>query len=382
MGKHSSPERKQPSGDTGKTLTSSVNSSNSIRRSRITETDVKKTEISKVDRAVNDDTRKPRVRDDLTARKPQTGSTYSDANNKFSDDTQRYVTSTTLITNKTAKIQDDQKRRPSGERGSPLRSSPERTATQDEYDDHYQETKTGSKYVTSSVAKVTHKGVEKTPDSVRRQIFADDDDHQQYDVSQKSSGYSRFTSSSSREVSKSQTSRLRESVTTQGQKTYSSSSRLPLEDKRGSPQIEFEDDDDENDGYQRSGYYVSSTVTERGSVRSSPDRTSSQYYEEDTITDDCGQRSDSKFTRSTERSTGSVNVTSIERTGSTTSSRSSTPNVTNRRRSSTPLDDKEDTSSPSTGFSRVARGGSVRALSQKFQQAAGKKFSVHIFSLP
>jgi hypothetical protein len=62
-----------------------------------------------------------------------------------------------------------------------------------------------------------------------------------------------------------------------------------------------------------------------------------------------------------------------------TSSRSSTPkqmSESGRRRSSATFDGDQETSSVpsagSSGFSRVARGGSVRALSQKFQQAAGE----------
>lgn len=68
-------------------------------------------------------------------------------------------------------------------------------------------------------------------------------------------------------------------------------------------------------------------------------------------------------------------VTTVEMT---TSSESSTPQISgsSRRRSSATFDgDREASPVPSTGgsgFSRVARGGSVRALSQKFQQAAGE----------
>jgi hypothetical protein len=63
-----------------------------------------------------------------------------------------------------------------------------------------------------------------------------------------------------------------------------------------------------------------------------------------------------------------------------TTSQSSTPKQiieSVRRRSSTISDIDQDASPvPSSGFSKVARGGSVRALSQKFQQAAGERIEI------
>jgi hypothetical protein len=78
-------------------------------------------------------------------------------------------------------------------------------------------------------------------------------------------------------------------------------------------------------------------------------------------------------------------VTTVE---TTTSSRSSTPkqiSELSRRRSSTTFDgDREASPIPaagSSGFSRIARGGSVRALSQKFQQAAGEGTGISFLML-
>jgi hypothetical protein len=76
-------------------------------------------------------------------------------------------------------------------------------------------------------------------------------------------------------------------------------------------------------------------------------------------------------------------MTTVE---TTTSSRSSTPkqiSELSRRRSSTTFDGDRDASpipgAGSSGFSRVSRGGSVRALSQKFQQVAGEGTGIQLF---
>jgi hypothetical protein len=88
-----------------------------------------------------------------------------------------------------------------------------------------------------------------------------------------------------------------------------------------------------------------------------------------------GSSSSSSVTQSRSGATTTVETT--------TSSRSSTPkqiSESSRRRSSPTVDGARETSptpaAGSSGFSRIARGGSVRALSQKFQQAAGEETGI------
>jgi hypothetical protein len=99
-------------------------------------------------------------------------------------------------------------------------------------------------------------------------------------------------------------------------------------------------------------------------------------YSNEADTDGQVQRSEVCYSSSSVTQHHSGATTTVE---TTVSSRSSTPKQLSqplRRRSSATSDADQDVSPiPSTGssgFSRVARGGSVRALSQKFQQAAGE----------
>jgi len=103
-------------------------------------------------------------------------------------------------------------------------------------------------------------------------------------------------------------------------------------------------------------------------------------YSNEADTDGQVQRSEVCYSSS---SSVTQNHSAVTTTVETTTSRSSTPKQiieSVRRRSSATSDiDRDASPLPSTGssgFSRVARGGSVRALSQKFQQAAGEGIGI------
>ncbi|XP_049853193.1 microtubule-associated protein futsch-like isoform X2 [Schistocerca gregaria] len=367
VGKGTSPDREYSADGTVRlaSITTSAVSSNSIRRSKLTEDDVKKTDTTRTEKVSIDSSRKPKVRDDLSYRKPQSGVRVTGSGDKSAEETQRYVSSTT-VTSKTFKTQDQELEnrsvRQSFGRSSPSRSSPEKTVP--DYEDDSQQPVSGGQYYSTTVTTVTRRPSggsphpkDKTPASVRRQIFTkddEDDDHQ--DVSRKTS-YGKVTRGSSETTTY---------TTGKGQTVFTT--RLQSSgDDRDSPRhditTEFDDGDD-SDGYKRSSYYVTSSVT--GSMRSSPDRTSGHYEDEEAYSSSHSRQTESKYSRS------SVQQSSVERSSTTSTSQSGTTSAS-RRRSSTPQDDREGSPSPSSGgFSRVARGGSVRALSQKFQQAAAE----------
>ncbi|XP_069694945.1 mucin-17-like isoform X3 [Periplaneta americana] len=344
-GKTSSPERGYPDDDikSSNITTSSVTSSNSTRRSKISEDDRRTSFTSKFEKStIHDDTRRSKVTDRAT------------------EDDKKFVSSTTTVISRRQKATDE------NDSLTPSRSSPERVATA--YTDTDSEHSRDQKYVSSTTTTIlqSQKSKEKTPASVKRQIFTDGDDETGDTRKVSTSSYGRYSSSS---INKKEiTSDLIDS-----ERRSSSGNRGGGDDK--SPLNNFSNVDyvEEDSGYQTTNRYVSRTVAEP----SDTPRTSRRYSSE-VEADEQVQRSETRYSSSSvvqSRTVGGT-VTTVE---TSTSSRSSTPTQitgTGRRRSSATVEgDREASPTPSTGssgFSRVARGGSVRALSQKFQQAAAE----------
>ena len=223
-----SPERNYPNEKPSKVTTSSVTSSNSIRRSRISEDERKSSFTSKYDKFSSTSPH------DNSSRRP-----------KSTDDDKKYVSSTTTIISSRQKPTDDDVRR--------TRSSPDRGIVDRDYEPEHSTRKT-EKYV-SSTTSVTQRTTGKTPDSVRRQIFTDGGDEEiDVDCSRRTSGsnYDKYSGSTS--VSRSVTSNLLES-----ERRSTSGTRASGDDRRSPLKPDY---DDESDGYQTTSRYVSRTVTE------------------------------------------------------------------------------------------------------------------------
>ncbi|XP_063221478.1 serine/arginine repetitive matrix protein 2-like isoform X2 [Bacillus rossius redtenbacheri] len=199
-------------------------------------------------------------------------------------------------------------------KGSPTRTSPDLVED---------ERVTSHERRTSSTATSRSSAVSRSsPASVRRRIFDDDQEEEEVRRSSSASHEQTFSTSSSSYT----TSRV------------TSSSREVTEERRLSSDNHYEDD--YSDGYQRRASRTSPD-------RASPDRKDQQMY-----------KAESRYT---------------QRVTSEDASRSSTPGSTGRRRSSALADEKDREGSPTpsgSGFPRITRGGSVRALQQKFQQVA------------
>ncbi|GLH11985.1 Uncharacterized protein GBIM_16674 [Gryllus bimaculatus] len=365
VAKSSSPERgivEHVEDEVKSSKVTSLIRDNSLRKFKVTEdgtnknTSVTKTQITvrpgKL--STDDDANSVRRRSKLFEEKIDSHKTQT-TNNKF---TSNRVTDDQKFSSKRT-IEPSKSTRPSQGTRSPTRSiSPEKNIPDQS---EKEPSRVSSKY-TSSVTSVTQKSdsrisPERTPDSVRRKIFANEDEDEEYEVSRHSSSYSQSTTQVT-------TRKVTSQYETFEERRYSKDG-LALEDRtspdRKVSSLEYDDEEDEN--YKVSGHYSSSS---KHSVRSSPDRTS--YGRED---DTDSQKNDRKYSasKSQYRTTGGTTVTTTE-TSSTNVSRSSTPSTAGRRRSSATADDRE--SSPTPGFTRGARGGSVRALSQKFQQAAAE----------
>ncbi|KAJ4445509.1 hypothetical protein ANN_12189 [Periplaneta americana] len=284
----------------------------------------------------------------------------SKVTDRATEDDKKFVSSTTTVISRRQKAADE------NDSLMPSRSSPERVTTA--YTDTDSEHSRDQKYVSSTTTTIlqSQKSKEKTPASVKRQIFTDGDDETGDTRKVSTSSYGRYSSSS---INKKEiTSDLIDS-----ERRSSSGNRGGGDDK--SPLNNFSNVDyvEEDSGYQTTNRYVSRTVAEP----SDTPRTSRRYSSE-VEADEQVQRSETRYSSSSvvqSRTVGGT-VTTVE---TSTSSRSSTPTQitgTGRRRSSATVEaDREASPTPSTGssgFSRVARGGSVRALSQKFQQAAAE----------
>ncbi|KAJ9598141.1 hypothetical protein L9F63_026754, partial [Diploptera punctata] len=322
-GKTPSPERNYPDDKPSKITTSSVTSSNSFRRSRVSDDERKSSITSKYDKfsstSPQDDViRRPKGPSDKT------------------DDDKKYISSTTTILSSRQRMTDDDVTR--------TRSSPDRRSIDDtEYEPEHSTQRT-EKYGSSTTTTVAHRTSGKTPDSVRRQIFADGGNEEiDVDCSRRTSGSNYGKYSSSTAVTRTVTSNLLES-----ERRSSTGIRGSGDERRSSINRETQDYDDESDGQQEGT---------RAMLR----------LEEHTQRSEMHYSSSSSVTQS--RTVGGTSTTVVE-------SKSIPSQITGvgRRRSSTNLDgDRESSPTPSTGssgFPRLARGGSVRALSQKFQQAA------------
>ncbi|XP_021933530.1 mucin-17-like isoform X3 [Zootermopsis nevadensis] len=295
--------------------TSSVTSSNSSRRSKISEDD--RSRCDKIRSTTTQDTiRKSKVTADATT-----------------EDDEKFVSSATAFLSGQQKVTD--------ENGIPSRSSPERGNIVDTDTEVEPATLRDGKYASSAV---TQSG--RTPSSV----------YDDFEGTRKTSasGYEKYSSTS---FNRSETERQ---VTNY---FVDSERRRSRGDSRSSVQS---NNDDENDGYR----YVSRSTTESDKQRSS------RRYSSETETE--VQRSEICYNSSSSSSATQNRSGAVTTVETTARSRSSTPQMSGpgRRRSSAALDgDREASPLPGTsssGFSRVARAGSVRALSQKFQQAAAE----------
>nr|CAD7569014.1 unnamed protein product [Timema californicum] len=233
---------------------------------------------------------------------------------------------------------------------SPAKVSTEKSFLDSSEDEHT--TSRGGRYESSTVTSLRSTEGIGSPLSVRRRIFANDEEMQDENISKSVSSYKVATSSST-------SSSVRTTRETSG-KQVSSSSFLEEERKSSTGRHHY-DDDYESDSYHKSGRVVS-TNTVPESSRLSPERSTSGDTRK-------------VYTAETRYSTSST----TERRSSGTAitehvSRSSPPSDSTRRRSSNLLENREGSPTPSnssTSASRLARGGSVRALSQKFLQQAG-----------
>ncbi|PSN39577.1 hypothetical protein C0J52_21875 [Blattella germanica] len=330
-GKTPSPERSYPdeSVKSSKYTTSSVSSTSSTRRSRVNDDDRKSSFTSKYDKLSSSS-------DDHLRRKLST--------EKCVEDDKKFVSSTTAVLSGQQRTSDRNEVMKS-------RSSPVRTNISD--DDHipgHSSVKT-EKYISSSTATVTRTSG-KMPDTERRQIFTDGGDEEiELDCSGKSTAPSYEKYSTTTTVNKSVTNNLIESERTNSAGTRGSGdNRLSHLRRRGS----------DDDGYQTSSHYTSRSVTESATPKST------RSYSRDLETDEQMQKSEVHYSSSSVTQSSVVETSSVPKqlTGS------------DRRRSSTTFEGERESSPTSSvtssGFSRLARGGSVRALSQKFQQATGE----------
>nr|CAD7392586.1 unnamed protein product [Timema cristinae] len=233
---------------------------------------------------------------------------------------------------------------------SPAKVSTEKSFIDSSEDEHT--TSRGGRYESSTVTSLRSTEGIGSPLSVRRRIFDNDEEMQDENISKSGSSYKVATSSST-------SSSVRTSRETSGKKVSSSS--FLEEERKSSTGKHHYDDDYESDSYQKSGRVVS-TNTVPESSRLSPERSTSGDTRK-------------VYTAETRYSTSSTTERRSSGTATTEHvSRSSPPSDSTRRRSSNLLENREGSPTPSnssTSASKLARGGSVRALSQKFLQQAG-----------
>ncbi|XP_033608961.1 mucin-12 isoform X4 [Cryptotermes secundus] len=335
-GKTPSPERGYPDDDVklSRITTSSVTSSNSFRRSKISDDTRKYDEVSST--AIHDDvSRQPKVTADKTT-----------------EGGEKFVSSATAFLSRRQKVTDEN----SGIRtGSPAeRGHIVNTDTETE-----QSSLRDGKYISSTTTRIR----QMAPVSVHNDFE---------DKKTSASSYGKYSSTS---FSRSETEREITDYFLESERNRDSGENRRL------LQSNY---DDESDGYR----YTSRTVTE------SDTSTPSRRYSTEAETEGQVQRSEVCFGgSSTVTQSRSGAMTTVETSTSSRSSTSKQITESSRRRSSTTVDGAREASpipvAGSSGFSRIARGGSVRALSQKFQQAAGsanlkqsESVDVHTGSVP
>nr|CAD7197416.1 unnamed protein product [Timema douglasi] len=263
-----------------------------------------------------------------------------------SADEEHKFSSSTSSTSRTSRVTPDK----TITKLSPAKVSTEKSFLDSSEDEHT--TSRGGRYESSTVTSLRSTEGIGSPLSVRRRIFANDEEMQDENISKSVSSYKVATSSST-------SSSVRTTRETSG-KQVSSSSFLEEERKSSTGRHHY-DDDYESDSYHKSGRAVS-TNTVPESSRLSPERSTSG----DTRKVYTAETRYSTSSTTERRSSGAAITEHV--------SRSSPPSDSTRRRSSNLLENREGSPTPSnssTSASRLARGGSVRALSQKFLQQAG-----------
>nr|CAD7586568.1 unnamed protein product [Timema genevievae] len=264
-----------------------------------------------------------------------------------SADEEHKFSSSTSTTSRTSRVTPDKVTT----KISPARVSTEKSFLDSSEDEHT--TSRGGRYESSTVTSLRSTEGIGSPLSVRRRIFANDEEIQDKNISKSVSNYKVATSSST-------SSSVRTSRETSGRQASSSS--FLEEERKSSTGRQHYDDDYESDSYQKSGRVVSTNNVPESSRLSSERSTSGDTRK--------------VYTAETRYSTSST--TERRSSGTTTTdhvSRSSPPSDSSRRRSSNLLENREGSPTPSnssTSATRLARGGSVRALSQKFLQQAAE----------